>query len=170
MNQACQENTYLKKPHPDNRLILNNPKACRAAFHSLPQQNLIIQSTQCILVVQRNEEMEKKKEKKQEKMEKDIYASGICYSLGLRKSQHPGTVLTKSPQILLSLAICFKKLSLTLTNTAPKFLNKIGPKTIHPLFHVSYIAMCQNYVSQFFLHKDLPGRQANLICTCFMDA
>lgn len=43
--------------------------------------------------------MEKKKEKKkQEKMEKDIYASWICYSVGLRKSQHPrNSIDKKSP-------------------------------------------------------------------------
>lgn len=70
----------------------------------------------------------------------------------------------QDPKSLLTFAVCFKKLSLSLTNTAPKCSNKICPKTIHPLFYISYIAICYNYATvSSFRRRISLGRQASVI-------
>lgn len=80
----------------------------------------------------------RKEEKPQKKTtEKDIYASWICESLGLRKSQQCRNSIDKKSLNPSVFCCALQKVVTDFNKYSSKMLNKIIPKTIHPLFYVS---------------------------------
>lgn len=85
------KHSFLKKPYACNSLMLNNPKACRAAFHSLVclgKVSLLSLHNVDGWYRERRKCKKKKQTKKEKKWdEKDIYTSWLCHSPGIRKQQ-----------------------------------------------------------------------------------